>query len=185
MPPRFHSERKSVNTQSSTSRDQAYTGFAPILLTRYKKVLMPTYFLKMHLESLAHFDLHSYRFLSIPYLNGCPNQTTLAQSSTASVSLRHKSIRYTKFNPKYYRSTHRCSTRRYRLVPSLNLSPVLNLCIMHLSPSHPSTHYIHIMTPLWFSIIFCYQFALINTTFLLPAIIIISTHHASSYGQRR
>ena len=57
MPPRFHSERKSVNTQSSISRDQAYTGFAPILLTRYKKVLMPASFLKMHLESLAHFDL--------------------------------------------------------------------------------------------------------------------------------
>ena len=43
MPPWFHSERKSVNTQSSISRDQAYTGFTPILLTRYKKILMPTH----------------------------------------------------------------------------------------------------------------------------------------------
>ena len=81
MPPRFHSKRKSVNTQSSISRDQAYTGFAPILLTRYKKILMPAYFLKMHLESLAHFNLSTH--IASPQWIFNPNDFTIEAMSSS------------------------------------------------------------------------------------------------------
>ena len=65
-----------------------------------------------------------------------------------------------------------------QLAPLFNCPLLLNF-VYYVSLPHlaSSTYYIHIITPLRFSIISCYQFALINTTFLLP-LIIISTHQS-------
>ena len=184
MPLRFHSERKSVNTQSSISRDQAYTGLAPILLTRYKKILMPTYLLKMHLESLVRFDLSTHTALCQPFTPIDVRAKQIFDQFNTSVTRRPESIRRTKFNSST-QPTQRCSTRSSSTRPSINPPQLLNFVnYVFLSPISCQVLIIHIMTPLWFSIIFCYQIALINTTFLLP-LIIISTHQASSYGQRR
>ena len=181
MPPRFHSERKSVNTQSSIIKGSSVNRFCPILLTRYKKILMPTSFLKMHLESLAHFDTAFFQ----------PFVSTDAQHNNFATNPMPLSLFITRqaVIPNSTQDTINqpidTQLARYQLVRPLNSPPLLILYLMYFSSYFmSSTYYIRIITPLRFSIISCYQFALINTTFLLP-LIIISTHQASSYGQRR
>ena len=145
---------------------------------------MPAYFLKMHLESLAHFDLSTHIAFHQSFIS---TDVQTKRLLTNHHSLCHKSTRLTKLSLRHNQWTQRSSTRSSSTRPVIQfVSNCWILYIMYSSPppSHPSTHYIRIMTPFRFSIISCYQFALINTTFLLP-LIIISTHQASSYGQRR
>ena len=72
MPSRFHRVRESVNTQSPISRDQALQVLPPNLLTRYKKILMPTQIHKMHLESQPISFLTHNSYSTLFRLNWCP-----------------------------------------------------------------------------------------------------------------
>ena len=100
MPMRFHSERKSVNTQSSKSRDQAYTGFTPNLLTRYKKILMPTPNPSNASRVLSPFHLLTHATLfSLFYLNGTQLKPLL-HPLIAFISSHRKSNSSYQFQPK-------------------------------------------------------------------------------------
>ena len=181
MPLRFHSERKSVNTQSPKSRDQAYTGLAPTLLTRYKKLSMPTHTPRNATRVLSPFQFlspisllptfpselmsNSSEFKINPSPSPFPLQSNLSHqfqfkaTSPSQIQLDISSLHPTMLNSFVIDSPH-------PLIPPLLFYVV---CILFLSFSQSSTHYIRIITPLRFSIISCYQFALINTTFLLSS----------------
>ena len=105
----------------------------------------------------------------------CQFNSTYVNLST---STRHRAINQPKMlNHQYLRVSYLNPPK------SLNLFKFVNVFLLLFPLS--STHYTRIMTLFQFSIISCYQFALINTTFLLSSLIIVSTHHASSYGSRR
>ena len=121
MPSRFHRVRESVNTQSSKSRDQACTGFIPNLLTRYKKLLMPSSSLKMHLESLTHFIFLPISLLFYPSASTDVQLKRLrhphislslfAASQARHPNLNSRSRQPAKFNSNSRLSTQWCSTR--------------------------------------------------------------------------
>ena len=151
MPLRFHSERKSVNTQSSKSRDQAYTGLAPILLTRYKKFLMPTPTPQTHLESLTHFNLPCpYHSFPLFHPNWCPTQA-ISQTDSSPLPSRFSQTRHANFNSKprqpvnlnstFRQPTQRCSTRSYRLRLTSLIPPLLFLYQLYSFPVFLSVKY--------------------------------------------